>query len=195
MVDKNPYAPPEAPPAPRREAPDASAPRPYVDGDALVVHAKAKLPKRCIKCATKADLVDVPTPFVYVPPWARLAFGALGALVFQETVTIALRFCQSCQLVLQERQRAFRRVAMLGLALMAVPSILFFAVDRTARGPAGLFAVLGFVAGFALIVVRQRRDVQPYAVRSSRVRQQEAWILGACAAYVDRATRPPKSKA
>lgn len=199
MGDENPYAPPEAA---TRATPERNkvgggdrAPRPWVDGDALVVHESARLPKRCIKCATKVDLTEIASPFEYVPPWARFAFGALGALMFRRSVTLHLSFCQSCHLVLEERRRAFRKVALGALALMLVPGVIFLMADREARGPIGLLAVVAFVAGLVLVVTRRKRDLDPYVMRSTMIKDQSVWLLGACAGYVERATREPKRRA
>jgi len=194
MADTNPYAPPEAPPEQVRVH-DDRAPRPYVDGEALVVHPDARLPKRCIKCATKADVSEVPSPFEYVPPWARVAFGALGALAFRRTVTLALPFCQSCVLILKERRSAFTKVVLGGLAMMFVPGGLAVVAGPDAKGPFALLTLIGFIAGLALIVTRRKRDLDPYIVRSNLIKDGSVWLLGACSGFVERATRPPKRRA
>ncbi len=199
MGDENPYAPPEAAtratPERNQVGGDDRARRPRVDGDALVVHESSRLPKRCIKCATKVDLTEIASPFEYVPPWARFAFGALGALMFRRSVTLQLSFCQSCHLVLEERRRAFRKVALGAVAVMLVPGGLTLMADLELRAPLALVSVVAFVAGLVVLVTRRKRDLDPYVVRSTMIKDQSVWLLGACAAYVARATREPKRRA
>jgi hypothetical protein len=192
MAEHNPYAPPEAHDDPKT---DERGPRPYVDGDALVVPEAAKLPKRCIKCATKVDLVFVPSPFEYVPTWARLGFGALGALAFRRTVTLSLPFCQSCKLVLEERRKAYGRTALFAILAMFAPGCLALGADRDAKGPLGLLTVAGFVVGLVVLTARRKTALDPYVVRSTLVKDKAAWLLGASPAFVERATRPRKPKA
>lgn len=194
MSEHNPYAPPEA----HDHAGDRDGergPRPYVDGDALVVPESAKLPKRCIKCATKVDLQTVPSPFEYVPMWARLGFGALGALAFRRTVTLSLPFCQSCKLVLEERRKAYGRTALFAILAMFAPGCLTLAADRDAKGPLGLLTVVGFVVGLVVLTARRKTHLDPYVIRSTLVKDKAAWLLGAAPAFVERATRPRKPKA
>jgi hypothetical protein len=191
MSEHNPYAPPEAPPEHTSRG-QSETHRPHVDGDALVVHQQAKLPKRCIKCATKADLVELPSPFEYVPMWARIGFGALGALAFRRSVTLALPFCVSCKLVFEERRSAYRRVALAVLGLVFLPGLLAAMADRDARGPLAFLTVVAMVGGLVFLNVRRRSQLDPYTVRCDLVKDNAAWLLGACPAFVERATRPPK---
>lgn len=195
MSEHNPYAPPEAP----RDRHDSTRPldderRPHVEGNALVVHRDAKLPRRCVKCATKADVSDVPSAFEYVPVWARVGFGALGALAFRRAVTLSLPFCTSCKLILEERKRAFGRMSLGVLALIFLPGILALMADRDARGPLALVTVLGMVGGIGFLVMRRRSHLDPYTVRSELVKDHAAWLLGVSPAFVDRATKPPKTR-
>ncbi len=189
MSDLNPYAPPRAPPD-RREPVDER--RPHIDGDALVVHEYAKLPRRCIKCATKADLIDLPSPFEYVPLWARAGFGALGALAFRRSVTLNLPYCNSCKLIFDERKRAYGRLALATVGLTVLPCLLAFAADRDTRNPLLLVSGLAFVAGLVFLGARRRSELDPYSVRCNLVKDRSAWLLGACPAFVERATRAPK---
>ena len=199
-IDENPYAPPKAasgaastPGAPRQYG-DDDAPRPYLDGEALVVHERSKLPKRCIKCSTKEGLVPFTPGFSYVPWWARLGFGALGALAFRRVAKISLPICGSCQALWQERSRAHGLLVLGMLGLVLLPVFLMATVEAEARGPLGLLSVVALVALFAVGYSRRKSHVDPYVIRSTFVKDHSAWLHGASPDWTDRAIRGKKRR-
>jgi hypothetical protein len=197
-IDENPYAPPKASSGAASSAPreygDDEAPRPYVDGVALVVHERSKLPKRCIKCSTKEGLVPFTPEFSYVPVWARLGFGALGALAFRRVAKIPLPICGPCQALWQERSRAHGLLVLGMLGLVLLPVFLMSAVEREARGPLGLLVLVAIVALVAIGYSRRKSHVDPYVIRSTFVKDRSAWLLGANPEWTERAIRGKKRR-
>lgn len=197
-IEENPYAPPKAAPASAPTAPreygDDDAPRPYLDGEALVVHERSKLPKRCIKCSTKEGLVPFTPEFSYVPWWARVGFGALGALAFRRVAKIPLPICGPCQALWQERSRAHGLLVLGMLGLVLLPVFLMATVEREARGPLGLLAAVALVALVAIGYSRRKSHVDPYVIRSTFVKDSSAWLLGASPDWTERAIRGKKRR-
>lgn len=197
-IEENPYAPPKAASAPAptasREYGDDDAPRPYLDGEALVVHETSKLPKRCIKCSTKEGLVSFTPEFSYVPWWARLGFGALGALAFRRVAKIPLPICSSCQALWQERSRAHGLLVLGMLGLVMLPLFLMATVEQEARGPLGLLSGVALVALLAIGYSRRKSHVDPYVIRSTFVKDRSAWLHGANPDWTERAIRGKKRR-
>ena len=167
----NPYAPPQSLGA------DVVSDYCWREGKVLVVPNGNKLPPRCVKCNTPAEL-EKPRAFAWHHPgWyvlipLNLLVYAVAATLVQKRAKVAIGLCAEHR----ARRRKFTLSAV-GLLLLAMGALYFAAV-----GEDGLFAGLSLLLFLVAVIVA---IVGTRALTASRISREETRLKGACAAFLD----------
>lgn len=147
---------------------DALAPLPpFAEGSLLVISTGTELPRVCVKCGKKRDLLFREQAFAFAdkPSFgSRLLFGAFANAVAAAQArkgNLTLPICEVCE----ERWKDLRTYSLLGLAGVLIPlAVAAFgkSIDDHAMAVGGLVTmfVLMFPLGYLNNVVAAKRTIQ-----------------------------------
>jgi hypothetical protein len=147
---------------------DALAPLPpFAEGELLVISTGTELPRVCVKCGKKGDLLFREQAFAFADQpsiGARIMFGAFAHAVAAAKArkgNLTLPICEVCE----ERWKDSRVHAGLALAVLLLPlavALFGMSIDDKSLAASGLFVMFlaMFPVGYVNRVVVPKRTIQ-----------------------------------